>query len=78
MGEPKAIQYKDVAKVAGEGLHAATNLWHKVGDIAGAGHVALDQDGNAVIDLTNVDAKQQGQIDKLLAGDEESTKRGKA
>jgi hypothetical protein len=82
MGEPKAIQYKEVAKVAGEGLHAATNLWHKVGDIAGAGHVGLDQDGNAVIDLTEVSDSKRERIERLLNPetdvviDESKNKRG--
>ena len=81
MGEPKAITYKEVAKSAGEGIHAATELWHKVGDIAGAGHVGLDADGNGVIDLTEVSDSKRDRIDKMLSGTEEaeeskSVKRG--
>jgi hypothetical protein len=66
MGEPKAVTYKEVKKVAGEGLHAATTLWHKVGDIAGAGHVGIDADENASIDLTDVSEAKRAQIDAIL------------
>ena len=65
MGEPKAITFKEVAKVAA-GNHAATELWHKVGDIAGAGHVGLDPDGNASIDLTEVSDSKRERIEKLI------------
>lgn len=76
MGEPRAITYKEVSKSADEGVHAATELWHKVGEIAGAGHVGLDQDGNAAIDLTDASDSVRKQIDNLLGKTEE--KRGKA
>ena len=80
MGEPRAVTYKKVKAVAGEGLHAATELWHKVGDIAGAGHVGLDPDGNASIDLTEASDSVRDRIDNLLAkkeeAKEETTKRG--
>ena len=66
MGEPKAVTFKEVKKVAGEGIHAATELWHKVGDIVGAGHVGLDPDGNASIDLTEVSDSKRERIDKIL------------
>ena len=77
MGEPRAITYKEVKKVAGEGLHAAAELWHKVGDIVGAGHVGLDPDENASIDLTEVSDAKRTQIDNLLAKKEESAEEAK-
>lgn len=78
MGEPRAITFKEVKKSAGEGIHAATELWHKVGDIAGAGHVGLDIDGNASIDLTGASDSVRERIDNLLAKKEEEATEAKA
>jgi hypothetical protein len=77
MGEPRAITYKEVKKSAGEGIHAATELWHKVGDIVGAGHVGLDPDGNASIDLTEASDSERARIDKLLAKEDEAKEEAK-
>lgn len=80
MGEPKAITYKEVERNAGEGV-VVVELWHKIGDIAGAGHVGLDPDGNASIDLTEVSEAKRERIEKLIHPVEdvvidESKKRG--
>lgn len=68
MGEPKAITYKEVKK-ANE-TNALEN-WRKIGDITGAGHVALDADEDASIDITGLAEGKLAQINKLL-GKEES------
>jgi len=72
MGEPRSITYNEVKKSVGEGPQSSTELWHKVGDIVGAGHVGLDSDGNASIDLTEVSEAKRTQIDNLLARKEEA------
>lgn len=66
MGEPKAITYKEVARVTGGDRLATVELWHKIGDITGAGHVGLDIDGNASIDLTDVSDSKRERIDALM------------
>jgi hypothetical protein len=66
MGEPKAITYKEVEKAGGN-----IETWHKIGEITGAGHVPVNTYGEASIDLTEVSDAKRGQIDRLIAKEEE-------
>jgi hypothetical protein len=78
MGEPRAITYKEVKKAAGNDQAGGLELWHKIGEITGAGH--LPGQDEATIDLTGVSDAKRERIDKLLAGEKEevseTTKRG--
>ena len=67
MGEPKAITYKEVVK--GREPGEAGELWRKIGDITGAGHVPGSDE--AAIDLTDVSDSKRDRIDKLLNPEQE-------
>ncbi len=79
MGEQqRAITYNQVQKAAGNDNAGSQEMWRKIGDITGAGHVPLDADGNASIDLTETSDAKRAQIDRLLAKEEEQTAEEKA
>lgn len=77
----KAITYKEVQKGRAEG--EAGEIWRKIGEITGAGHVPGSDE--ASIDITDISDAKQKRIDSLLAPADEpkeaeaedSTKRGK-
>jgi hypothetical protein len=64
---PRAITYKEVRK-ANESDAGTTEMWRKIGEISGAGHVPLDVDGNASIDVTDLADSKIARIDKLISG----------
>lgn len=67
MGEPKAITYKDVSK--GREAADAGEIWKKIGEISGAGHVPVSDE--AAIDLTDVSEAKRSRIDNLLNPEQE-------
>jgi hypothetical protein len=75
MGEPKAITYKEVRKLADSDASAVV-LWHKIGDIAGAGHVPGYEE--ATIDLTELAPSKVERIDKLMAGEKDEPEASKS
>jgi hypothetical protein len=77
MGEPRAITYKEVRKAHGTDA-GAVDVWHRIGDMTGAGHVGLDPDGNASIDLTDSSDSVRERVDRMLAGEKEDAEAAKA
>jgi hypothetical protein len=71
MGEPRSISYKDVKQAFGDG---AKDVWTKIGEVTGAGHVPINADGEAFIDLTGASEAKQSQVDNLLAKSEPEKK----
>ena len=67
MGEPAVITYKEVAK-ATDTYAGSVELWNKIGEITGAGHIPVSPEGNAApIDLTSVSDAKRAQIERLLS-----------
>ncbi len=73
MGEPRAITFKEVIRSGG-----TIDDWHRIGEITGAGHVTLNSDGNASIDLTETSESVQNRVDALLTKQEEKAEEVKA
>lgn len=65
MGEPRAITYKEVQKAGGN-----ADTWRQICEITGAGHVPVNDDGNAAIDITGLSPSKIERIEKLLAAGE--------
>lgn len=63
----RAITFKEVKKDREQA--EAVEVWHKIGDITGAGHLPASDE--ATIDLTDVSDAKRGQIDRLLAKEDE-------
>ena len=72
MGEPKAVTNTEVRKAASSDGEPG-EMWKKIGDISGAGHVPASDE--ASIDLTEVSDAKREQIEKAM--NPEKPKRGK-
>jgi hypothetical protein len=74
--KPRAITYAEVKKAGGE--TGSLDRWQKIGEITGAGHVPLNADGEAAIDITGLAPSKVERIEKLLANAEEKESADKA
>ncbi|MCA1589177.1 MAG: hypothetical protein LC734_02060 [Acidobacteria bacterium] len=61
---PRSITYKQVEKAVEEGRRGT--VWRRIGEITGAGHIPLNSEGNASIDLTGVSDVKFAQVERLL------------
>lgn len=64
----QAIEYKDVRKAAASDAEAG-EIWRKIGDITGAGHVPAGDE--ASIDISDLSDSKKERIGKLLSPEAE-------